>query len=297
MITHRSQRPDRSRPKKGEMLLTPCRRAGINVPTLCHMDGLLAHRRLPHVRGRGRGPARPGAQLRLPGGRRDEGPDALARASCGPARRSSSCCWPTIPTTASTASATATASCRRWPRSWACAQRRYAGERSNATSSTSPARRSSAIRPSASSAASACGSARRSRAWRPSTSSAAAARRVVGTAFDEGLNVSSCINCGQCIMVCPTGALREQSHIKEVLDALNDPDKIVVVQHAPAVSVTLGEEFGLQAGHGRGRHDDRRAAPARLRPRVRHLFTADLTIMEEGSRTGPPHHRPAARCR
>jgi NADP-reducing hydrogenase subunit HndD len=58
--------------------------------------------------------------------------------------------------------------------------------------------------------------------------------RIVGTAFDEGLNVSSCINCGQCIMVCPTGALREQSHIKEVIDALDDPEKFVVVQHAPA---------------------------------------------------------------
>ena len=70
----------------------------------------------------------------------------------------------------------------------------------------------------------------------------------IGTAFDEGLNVSSCINCGQCIAVCPTGALGEQSQIKEVLDALHDPQKMVVVQHAPAVSVTLGEEFGMPAG-------------------------------------------------
>ncbi len=69
-------------------------------------------------------------------------------------------------------------------------------------------------------------------------------RAFIGTAFDEGLNVSSCINCGQCISVCPTGALREQSSLKEVVDALNDPDKLVVVQHAPSISVTLGEEFG-----------------------------------------------------
>ncbi|WP_370694242.1 4Fe-4S binding protein, partial [Klebsiella pneumoniae] len=58
---------------------------------------------------------------------------------------------------------------------------------------------------------------------------------MVGTAFNEGLNVSSCINCGQCIMVCPTGALREQSYIKEVLNAIADPEMLVVAQHAPSV--------------------------------------------------------------
>ncbi len=105
----------------------------------------------------------------------------------------------------------------------------------------------------------------------------------IGTAFDEGLNVSSCINCGQCIAVCPTGALSEQSQIKEVLDALNDPNKVVVVQHAPAVSVTLGEEFGMAPGA-----DVIGVMTAALRrlgfDRVFDTgFTADLTIMEEGS--------------
>jgi NADH-quinone oxidoreductase subunit G/NADP-reducing hydrogenase subunit HndD len=105
----------------------------------------------------------------------------------------------------------------------------------------------------------------------------------IGTAFDEGLNVSSCINCGQCINVCPTGALREQSHLKEVIDALNDPNRIVTVQHAPAVSVTIGEMFGLPAGTD---------AAAVMTAALRRLgfnrvfdtsFSADLTIMEEGS--------------
>ncbi|MCE5268874.1 MAG: [FeFe] hydrogenase, group A [Planctomycetaceae bacterium] len=105
----------------------------------------------------------------------------------------------------------------------------------------------------------------------------------IGTAFDEGLNVSSCVNCGQCIAVCPTGALSEQSQVKEVLDALNDPNKIVVVQHAPAVSVTLGEEFGMAPGA-----DVIGVMTAALRrlgfDRVFDTgFTADLTIMEEGS--------------
>lgn len=105
----------------------------------------------------------------------------------------------------------------------------------------------------------------------------------ISTAFNQALNVSSCVNCGQCIRVCPTGALREQSDIKKVEDALNDPDKVVVVQHAPAVSVTLGEEFGIKAGTD---------VMGVMTAALRHLgfdrvfdtsFSADLTIMEEGS--------------
>ncbi len=105
----------------------------------------------------------------------------------------------------------------------------------------------------------------------------------VGTAFNQGLNVSSCINCGQCIMICPTGALREQSHLKRVLEALSDPDRLVVVQHAPAVSVSIAEEFGVKAGT-----DACGALTAALRKlgfdRVFDTsFSADLTIMEEAS--------------
>lgn len=108
-------------------------------------------------------------------------------------------------------------------------------------------------------------------------------RTRVGTAFDQGLNVSSCINCGQCIMVCPTGALREQSHMKEVVDALNDPELTVVVQHAPAVSVTLAEEFGLKPGTD---VDGQMTAALRQLGFDRVFdtsFAADLTIMEEAS--------------
>ena len=105
----------------------------------------------------------------------------------------------------------------------------------------------------------------------------------VGTAFDEGINISSCVNCGQCIMVCPTGALREQSHSKDVISAINDPEKVVIVQHAPSVSVTLAEEFGLKPGS-----DICGIMTAALRrlgfDKVFDTsFGADLTIMEEAS--------------
>ncbi|MCF7855379.1 MAG: [FeFe] hydrogenase, group A [Candidatus Pacebacteria bacterium] len=106
---------------------------------------------------------------------------------------------------------------------------------------------------------------------------------VISTAFDQGLNVSSCINCGQCVMVCPTGALREQSDTKRVVDALNDPEKYVVVQHAPSVSVTLAEEFGAKPGS-----DICGIMTTALRQlgfdRVFDTaFSADLTILEEAS--------------
>jgi iron-only hydrogenase group A len=108
-------------------------------------------------------------------------------------------------------------------------------------------------------------------------------RSKIGAAFDDGLNVSTCINCGQCIVVCPTGALSEKNQVNEVLDALADPHKHVVVQHAPAVSVSLGEAFGVAPGT-----DVNGAMVAALRllgfKRVFDTsFTADVTIMEEAS--------------
>jgi len=105
----------------------------------------------------------------------------------------------------------------------------------------------------------------------------------IGPAFDEGLNVSSCINCGQCVAVCPVGALVETRAIDEVRAALADPKKIVVVQHAPSVSVSLAEEFGLKPGtdvDGPFVTALRRLGFAWVFDTA---FTADLTIMEEAS--------------
>jgi iron-only hydrogenase group A len=109
------------------------------------------------------------------------------------------------------------------------------------------------------------------------------AKTFIGTAFDRGLNVSSCVNCGQCILVCPTGALSEHSNIDQVVAALADPTKMVVVQHAPSVSVTLAEEFGVKPGVDADKQMTgalRRIGFARV---FDTSFTADLTIMEEAS--------------
>ena len=70
----------------------------------------------------------------------------------------------------------------------------------------------------------------------------------IGSAFDMGLGGTSCIACGQCIVACPTGALYEKDQTQEILDAISDPSKYVVVQVAPSVRVGLGEPFGMPIG-------------------------------------------------
>ncbi|MCD4770148.1 MAG: [FeFe] hydrogenase, group A [Bacteroidales bacterium] len=106
---------------------------------------------------------------------------------------------------------------------------------------------------------------------------------VVSTAFDKGMNTSSCVNCGQCIMVCPTGALTEQNHFAGIREALTDPSKTVVVQYAPAISVSIAEEFGMEPGI-----DVAGIMNAALRKIgfdyvFDTSFAADLTIMEESN--------------
>ncbi|MDF1547958.1 MAG: NADH-dependent [FeFe] hydrogenase, group A6 [Bacteroidales bacterium] len=106
---------------------------------------------------------------------------------------------------------------------------------------------------------------------------------IVGPTFNKGLNTSSCINCGQCIMVCPTGALTEKNHFPELLEALNDPKKIVVAQHAPAISVSLAEEFGMEAGKDINGIMNAALRKIGFNKVFDTSFTADLTIMEESA--------------
>ncbi len=99
--------------------------------------------------------------------------------------------------------------------------------------------------------------------------------------FEKKIQEYSCISCGQCIVNCPTGALYEKDSTADVLAAINDPDKYVVVQTAPAVRAALGEEFGYEIGTN---------VEGKMVTALRRLgfdkvfdtnFAADLTIMEE----------------
>ena len=91
----------------------------------------------------------------------------------------------------------------------------------------------------------------------------------------------ACVGCGQCVNVCPTGALSQKDHSEKVWDALNDPDKVVIAQTAPAVRAALGECFGLPMGTD---------VEGKMAASLRRLgfdkvfdtnFGADMTIMEE----------------
>ncbi len=106
---------------------------------------------------------------------------------------------------------------------------------------------------------------------------------VVGPAFAMDLDSVACVQCGQCAAVCPVGAISEASHIEGVWRALDDPEKHVVVQTAPAVRAALGECFGYEPGT---------LVTGKMVSALREIgfhavfdtnFTADLTIMEEGT--------------
>ncbi|MGH4117161.1 NADH-dependent [FeFe] hydrogenase, group A6 [Clostridium sp.] len=105
----------------------------------------------------------------------------------------------------------------------------------------------------------------------------------VTTSYERPLGESLCINCGQCILACPVGALHEKESIVPVWKAIENPNKYVVVQTAPAVRVALGEEFGMPIGS---------RVTGKMTSALRRMgfdkvfdtdFAADLTIMEEGT--------------
>ena len=106
---------------------------------------------------------------------------------------------------------------------------------------------------------------------------------VVAPAFEQDMVESPCVMCGQCVQVCPVGALSEVDDTRNVMMAINDPKKTVVVQTAPAVRVAIGEEFGMEPGS---------IVTGQLAAALRQVgfdyvfdtdFAADLTIMEEGT--------------
>ncbi len=107
-------------------------------------------------------------------------------------------------------------------------------------------------------------------------------RSQVGCAFDSSINVTSCVNCGQCVNICPTGALMENNNIMMVKKAI-ESGKYVVAQHAPAVSVSLGEEFGFPAGKDVDGLMVSALKEMGFKAVFDTSFAADLTIMEEAS--------------
>ncbi|SMB98915.1 NAD(P)-dependent iron-only hydrogenase catalytic subunit [Thermanaeromonas toyohensis ToBE] len=106
---------------------------------------------------------------------------------------------------------------------------------------------------------------------------------IVAPAFQDKLMDVACVECGQCTLVCPVGALYERDYTSEVWAALADPEKFVVVQTAPATRVSLGQEFGYPPG---AINTGKMVAALRRLGFDRVFdtnFAADLTIMEEGS--------------
>ena len=106
---------------------------------------------------------------------------------------------------------------------------------------------------------------------------------AIGTPFEVGLSNVPCISCGQCTVVCPTGALVEKDDTDKIWAALADPDKHVVVQTAPSIRATLGECFGMPIGTN---------VEGKMVAALRRLgfdkifdtdFAADLTIVEEAN--------------
>ncbi len=107
--------------------------------------------------------------------------------------------------------------------------------------------------------------------------------KVIGSPYDVSLAFTPCVNCGQCVVACPVGALYEKSAVAEVWGAIVNPDKKVVFYTAPSVRATLGEAFGLPAGTN---------VEGKMVTAIKQLgdvkcfnmdITADLTIMEEAT--------------
>ena len=227
------------------MLLQAVRRAGIAVPTLCHYGRSAAERRVPDVRGGGRGPAGPGAELRIPGGAGHEGADALAAGGgrAADARRAAARQPP-----------------GRLPLLLAQQQLRVAGAGAAAGHPEAPVTPAGDRRPVDVASPSIvrdpakcilCGKCVRVCEEIQSVGAVEfigrGSRAHVGTGVRRGAQRQLLRQLRPVRRGLPDRRAGRAQRLDEVRAALSDPEKFVVVQHAPSVSVTLAEEFGVQA--------------------------------------------------
>jgi len=108
-------------------------------------------------------------------------------------------------------------------------------------------------------------------------------KTTISTFMEKPLADVICINCGQCINRCPTGALHEKDNSDEIWNAIDDPTKHVVIQTAPSPRAAIGEEFGLPAGHSMTGQMNTALKRIGFDAVFDTNFTADLTIIEEGT--------------
>lgn len=109
------------------------------------------------------------------------------------------------------------------------------------------------------------------------------AQTRIETYLDKPLDSVICINCGQCVNRCPTGALREKDSTAAIWKAIDDPAKHVIIQTAPSPRAAIGEEFGLEPGHSMTKQLNTALKRAGFDAVFDTNFTADLTILEEGT--------------
>ena len=109
------------------------------------------------------------------------------------------------------------------------------------------------------------------------------AETKIATYFDKALDEIICINCGQCVNRCPTGALREQNDTDAIWKAIDDPAKHVIIQTAPSPRAAIGEEFGLHAATSVTKQLNTALKRVGFDKVFDTNFTADLTILEEGT--------------